>query len=152
MTYPIVVGIDPDSNSHGMAVFQGGQLCELINANLVTVAEWLDKQPDLAAVLFSIEDVKAQSFVYTRNAHANKQAHANIALRVGRCQQAQIELERVLDSRGVAFELHKPSGSNWYKNTDRFKRTTGWAGRSNDETRSAAFFGWLAVQGQSRER
>lgn len=146
----IVVGIDPDSDAHGMAVYRGGILDDLRNASLVDIKKWLDEQPDLSKVLFSIENVLAQNFVYARNAKHSKAAHAKVALSVGRCQQAQTELMRELEDRQVRYELHSPTSKNWHDNVDRFKQATGWTKRSNDETRSAAFFGWLAVSWRAK--
>ena len=63
----------------------------------------------------------------------------------------QAEIMRELDSRGIPYELHKPSGGNWADNKVRFERVTGWKGRSNPETRSAAYFGYLAVMKATKE-
>ena len=146
----IVVGVDPDSKAHGVAVFRDGRLVELLTCSLPSLRRWMDSQADVP-MTFSIENVLAQNFVYTRNALANKAAHAQIALKVGRCQQSQTELMRELDDRGIPYQLHKPSGANWAANKTRFQHATGWTGRSNEETRSAAYFGWLAVQLSTKE-
>jgi len=152
MQYTTVVGVDPDSKAHALAIYRSGILEELRLAQLMEVDAWLSEQPDLNQVLFSVEDTLAQSFVYARNVQHSKAAHARVALSVGRCQQAQEELMRLLAYRGVKYELHRPMGTNWHANISRFKTVTRWAGRSNDDTRSAAFFGWLALQLQGKER
>jgi len=146
----IIVGIDPDSNKHGVAVYLAGQLSELHNFALLDLRRWIDAQFAMP-LMFSIEDVCSQNFVYTRNAKASKAAHAQVALSVGRCQQSQTEVMRELDSRGIPYELHKPSGGNWADNKARFEKVTGWKGRSNPETRSAAYFGYLAVMKATKE-
>ena len=94
---------------------------------------------------FVIEDVASQSFVYTRNAKASKNAHAKVANSVGRCQQAQIELVRVLEASGFDVYAKKPTRGNWATNKKHFLLVTGWEGHSNQETRSAAFMGWLLM-------
>lgn len=141
----IIVGIDPDSEAHGVAVYQFGELTELAQLNLPQIREWISAQAEGAKLFFSIENVMVQNFVYSRNARSAKAAHAKVALSVGRCQQAQVELMRDLDHAGLPYEVHAPTGHNWAKNKDRFERQTGWRGRSNVDTRSAAFFGWLAL-------
>ena len=142
----VIVGVDPDSDRHGIAIYRDGQLCELHQMSLVDVRKWIETQPAPASenLFFSIENVLAQNFVYTRNAKSRKAAHAKVALSIGRCQQAQAELMRELESQGIKFEVHAPTGHNWADNKDRFERQTGWSARSNSDTRSAAFFGWIA--------
>jgi len=149
----IVVGVDPDSDKHGVAIYRAGQLSELQQMSLVDLRKWIETQPAPASenLFFSIENVLAQNFVYARNAKSRKAAHAQVALSVGRCQQAQAELMRELDAQRIMYEVHAPSGRNWAKNKDRFEHLTGWTGRSNLDTRSAAYFGWLALQKFGRE-
>lgn len=146
----IVVGIDPDSNKHGVAVYLAGALAELHNFALPDLRRWIDAQFAMP-LMFSIENVCAQNFVYSRNAKASKAAHAQVALSVGRCQQSQTEIMRELDHRGIAYELHKPAAGNWADNKVQFEKVTGWKGRSNPETRSAAYFGYLAVMKATKE-
>ena len=50
-----------------------------------------------------------------------------------------------LDSLGVPYKLHKPQKGNWAKDKARFEKVTGWKGRSNEDTRSAAYFGFLEI-------
>lgn len=144
----ITVGIDPDSEKHGVSIYRDDLLDELEQMSLVQIREWIARQPAPVAqnLYFSIENVLAQNFVYSRNARSARAAHAKVALSVGRCQQAQVELMRELDAQGIPYELHAPTGHNWANNKAQFELNTGWEGRSNSDTRSAAFFGWLAIQ------
>lgn len=141
----IVVGVDPDSVRHGLAIFSDGHLVALESRNLVEIRKWLDGCDK--EIMFSIENVLANNFVYSRNVQASKASTAKVAIGIGRCQQAQEELMRELDDRQIPYVLHKPSGMNWAKDKARFERTTGWHGKSNEDTRSAAYFGWLEVKG-----
>jgi hypothetical protein len=136
----IVIGVDPDSKKHGIAIYNDGKLIEL---NEWGIAELIESAHMLRGeVLFSIEDVASQSFVYARNVNS-KAVQSNIAMKVGRCQQAQIEFQRMLDHLGFKYVLHKPQRGNWAKKKAMFERTTGWTKRSNEDTRSAAYFGFL---------
>ena len=139
----IVVGIDPDSDNHGVAIYSNGTLERLESWDLMTIHSNLES---LTGALFSIEDVCANNFVYTRNQKSTKQLMAKMGLSIGRCQQAQIELMRMLDYCGFKVKLHKPQRGNWSTDKDMFERITGWKGRSNNDTRSAAFFGFLEVR------
>ncbi len=138
----IVCGVDPDSNEHGVAIYDDGKLIELAtmaNPSLVTLVRQYDK------VLLSIENVKANKAVYRQHSSSNARAQGEIGRCLGLVQQSQIELEKWLFLYGIDFVLHKPQKGNWAKNKEQFEKVTGWTGRSNADTRSAAFFGYLAI-------
>ncbi len=139
----IVIGVDPDSKKHGIAIYRDGRLVELTEWGIVELIENAHTLRD--EILFSIEDVASQNFVYARNVNS-KAVQSNIAMKVGRCRQAQTEFERVLDHLGFKYVLHKPQKGNWAKNKANFERITGWTKRSNEDTRSAAYFGFLALK------
>jgi predicted ATP-grasp superfamily ATP-dependent carboligase len=134
------IGIDPDADANGVAVYHGESLVRLCNLTTIGVVELVR---EFQSVLVSIENVMANQFVYTRNQKASKAAQSKVAMHIGRCQQAQVELMRWLDHLGVKYVLHKPTKSNWAKDKAKFEMLTGWKGRSNEDTRSAAFFGFL---------
>ena len=137
----IVWGVDPDSGRHGVAMYEDGKLVELANLTLMDIILHLGGLD----CLFSIENVLQNKFVYARNEH-NKKAQSNIAMKIGRCQQAQIELMRALDYYNIPYVLHAPQKGNWAKNKALFEKVTGWNKRSNEDTRSAAYFGWLVLK------
>ena len=66
---------------------------------------------------------------------------------LGKCAQSEIELRRVLEVMGFKYVMHKRN-SVWKKskNKKQFELVTGWTGRSNEDTRSAAYFGWLGLK------
>ena len=151
-TVKLCVGVDPDSGSkgHGVAIYENGKLEYLYNWTLMQFVDYLqpfvngEKQTgNKSRPVFVIENVLANSFIYSRNVQASKAAHAKVSNNVGRCQQAQIELERVLEYFECPYLLIKPTKENWANDTKRFKRMTGWEGKSNPETRSASYFGFL---------
>lgn len=148
----MTIGFDPDSVAHGMAVYRDGVLVELRSMTLMEVHVYLyqlsDEERDVLEI--GIENVLASNFVYTRNAKSNKAAHAKVALSVGRCQQAQYDLMQVLEYHGLNYCLINPGGNNWADDPALFQRITGWIGRSNHDTRSAAFFGYLVLPNDMR--
>ena len=140
-----VIGIDPDSDRHGFAVYENGKL---ITCATATTVEIVDVQlPMLIGhkMRFGIEDVMSNQFVYARNQHGNKTVQSKVAMHIGRCQQSQVELIRWLELLNIEYKLFKPQAGNWANNKAQFERITGWTGRSNADTRSAAFFGFLAL-------
>lgn len=140
--YKTVIGIDPDSAAHGVAIYRDGKLCELHEWSLPDIVSNL-MMGDNKDILFSIEDMKAKKCVYRQNSVSKARAQGEIGRRLGLCQQAQIELERMLDSFGVPYKLHKPTGKNWAENKKEFQLITGWKKPGNKDTRSSAYFGWL---------
>ena len=144
----IVIGVDPDSDRHGVAIYLNGKLDALEMMDNVELIEHISAKFSL--ILVSIENVMANNFIYTRNEKASKAEQSKVGLCVGRCQQAQKELMRWLDHYSVPYVLHKPTRGNWAKNKAQFEAVTGWKGRSNVDTRSAAYFGMLALKAAKR--
>jgi hypothetical protein len=144
----VIIGIDCDSSRHGVAIYRGGVLDELHMMNTVELIRYLApiEPPIGGTMLVSIEDVMANQFVYTRNQKQNKAAQSKVAMHIGRCQQAQVELMRWLDSYGIEYALHSPQLGNWSDKRELFERLTGWTKQSNADTRAAAYFGYLEVK------
>lgn len=141
------IGIDPDSERFGLAAYFGETLKVCATATITEIiCDHLPQWQQFADVKFSIEDVMANQFVYARNRHGSTANQSKIAMHIGRCQQAQVELMRWLDHYGIPYELHKPQKGNWADNKAQFEKVTGWTGRSNADTRSAAYFGFLAIK------
>jgi hypothetical protein len=141
----IVVGIDPDSDRMGVAVYVDKKLTICTTATIPElITEYFHQWLGHGDLLFSIENVLAQNFVYSRNVKATKGAQGAVSNSIGRCQQNQQELMRWLEHYNIAYIAYKPTSGNWAHNKPMFERITGWAARSNPESRSAAYFGWLA--------
>lgn len=146
-----VIGIDPDSNKHGVAIYENKKLIALESLSLMSVMSFLqslhdNEGPLLDLVEIHIENVCGNNAVFAeRRNRANFNTIAKMSNGVGKCQQAQIELERML----IRFQLvpvkHKVSKA-WKKDKKQFELVTGWTGRSNEDTRSAAYFGWLGLK------
>lgn len=137
----IIVGVDPDSDRHGVAVYEDKVLT---NLSMMTRNEIIDEFR-YKDCLFSIEDVCANDFIYNRNSQGSKKAQSRIALYTGRCQQSQAELIRDLEYYSMPYATHKPQKGNWADNKSYFEKITGWTNRSNKDTRSAAYFGYLEI-------
>lgn len=146
-----IVGVDPDSDKHGIAIYSNGKLLTLAEWALPEVIKFIVDYEGYGfeGVLFSIENVMFNNFIYGRNENRSKKVQSEIARRTGRCQQSQVELVRMLEHHGIKYQLHKPQLGNWAGNKPLFEKVTGWQGRSNKDTRSAAFFGYLALQSTS---
>ena len=145
----IVIGIDPDAKKYGVAQYEDGKLIVLLSQ---TICEFVSDLEGIAnayknnQVKFVIEDVQSNSFMYARNRNDNPGIAARMAQNVGMCKHAQQVAEDFIEHYGFELIRVKPSRDNWAKDKSRFERITGWKGRSNEDTRSAAYFGFLKVK------
>lgn len=137
----IVVGIDPDADKHGVAVYEDGRLIHLARCQAVEIMEHHEE-----GTVYAIENVMQNQFVYRRNKKSSKAVESKVAMSVGRVQQAQVELMRLMDHHDMPYRLYPPQQGNWAKDRTMFERVTGWTGNSNEDTRAAAYFGWLALK------
>lgn len=137
-----VIGIDPDAKKHGIAIYHDKKLLRLLMLDLYDTVQLLRNEP---GVFVAIEDVMANKFVYSRNRKPTKAQESRVAMSIGRAQQAQVELCRLMDRFAIPYRLFKPQRGNWAKNSKQFEQLTGWTGKSNEDTRAAAFFGFLAL-------
>lgn len=143
----IIIGIDPDSKKNGVAVYVDGELKELSSLplfSLYLLLKHLKKTSDDITV--HIEDLIAVSAAFNaRDRKANIHVKLKMAQSVGMCKQAQYEIENACLLLGIDVVKHKISKC-WKKDKAQFELVTGWKGRSNEDTRSAAYFGWLGVK------
>ena len=151
----IILGIDPDSEKHGVAIYKDGKLESLESFSLLEIQEYIE---DFIALgdqgyfvpsdfVVHIEDVNAVSAAFrARDNKNNIHVKLKMAQSIGMCKQAQVELERLFNKYGIKTVKHKIS-KQWKKDKALFEKITGWSGRSNEDTRSAAYFGWLGVRG-----
>ena len=138
----IIIGIDPDSKAHGVAVYKDGKLNKLDLMPLVCFITAIKAYAISSEELtIHIEDVCANNAVF-RGGNGLK-VQQSIARRLGMVQQSQIELERICNWYCVPIVKHKIS-KMWKKDKAQFEKVTGWTGRSNEDTRSAA---WMGYQG-----
>jgi hypothetical protein len=144
----IIIGIDPDSKAHGVAVYFDGKLEVLRCFTLTEVLALIHMNPNPMLdqeIEFHIEDVNGVSAAFgARDRKTNTNVKLKMAQHIGMCKQSQIELERFLAHYGIKVVHHKIS-KTWKKDKAQFEKVTGWKGRSNEDTRSAAYFGWLGV-------
>ncbi len=146
-----IIGIDPDSEKHGVAVYQNGELIRLVSMQLLELKGFIDrhvKSSDMGGLEIHIEDVCANNAAFKKGFVKNAKASTAINRSVGKCQQAQVELERLFAYYDIAVVKHKIS-KRWKDSGHgkaEFEKATGWKGRSNEDNRSAAYFGFLGVK------
>ena len=147
-----VIGIDPDSKKHGVATYKDGKLIRLDMMDLMELMTYL--QNINSGLLFGewidihIEDNVSNKRVFADRLRKAKTmaVAARMGSDIGKLKQCQVELERMITHLFGADNLFKHFQSNqWKKNKAQFEKVTGWTGRSNEDTRSAAYFGYLGL-------
>lgn len=142
----IIIGCDPDSDKSGISIYCNGELTACESKSLVNIYLMLDWQRDADEIELHIENVCGQNAAFFRPGPKNAKAATAINRSVGKCQQVQIEIERIAEHFGIPVIRH-PISKKWKSQAGKkeFERVTGWAGRSNEDSRSAAWFGYQGV-------
>lgn len=143
----IIIGIDPDSKSHGVAVYRDGKLDLLCSRQLFGLFDMINTLKGEGMVQIHIEDVCAINATFSKQFVKNRRAETTVSRSVGMCQQAQTEIERMAEYLGVPVVKH-PISSKWKDAAtgNQIMAKLGWPGKSNEDTRSAAYFGYLGVK------
>lgn len=141
---PVIVGIDPDSDKHGVAIYQNGKLTDL---RLMRLVEFFSLDCEFKIDEIHIENVCGNNATFSKGFVKNQRAQSTVSRSLGMCQQAQTELERVFELLQIKVVKH-PISKSWKDSKTGNKRLKqlGWSGRSNEDTRSAAYFGYLGVK------
>ena len=146
-----VVGVDPDCVKSGLAIYENKKLTGLLN---LTLAEYVEALPMLASegAVIAIEDANLIGGMYRHNPKDSKAMAAKKAQAVGGIKRQCSAMIELAESHGLKVTRYKPRQGNWAGVTKTVNnkmgnqlmlKHTGWDGKSNPETRSAAFFGWL---------
>jgi len=148
----LVLGIDPDSDKHGIAVYRNGALSELLNLNTIQLYKHITEHEKVALkrgeIEIHMENPKGNnSSAFSHRPSDPQGVKFKKSEGVGRVKQAQHSIEQMAEELGIEVKLYRNS-SAWKKGSDKklFERATGWTGRSNEETRSAAYFGKLGCK------
>ncbi|EGR2141047.1 hypothetical protein D0810_15015 [Vibrio cholerae] len=142
------IGCDPDSEAHGVAIYKNGALSQLHNLNLLDLMDKLIELKPLGDIHVHIENLNGNKAVW-HGKDQNKKAYGMTSQNVAKCKQAQIEVERMLTKLGIQFTRH-PVSSAWKSQEAKkqFELATGWKGNSNEDKRSAAYFGFIGCGNQ----
>lgn len=146
----VIIGCDPDSDKSGIAVYKNGELHSMKSRSLVEVYSLFDHITEkYESAELHIENLKGVSAAFTgANAKQPQAVKMKMAQYVGMCKQVQTEVERIAEHFGIKVVHHKISKQWKDAKTGKslFHRATGWEGKSNEDTRSAAYFGFLGCR------
>ena len=142
----IIYGCDPDSSKSGIAVYKNGVLEQLESMSLITLFSIFGQNTSIARELH-IEDLNAiKSNAFAVKSKDPLPVKLRKAGNVGQCKQVQSEIELIAKHFDIKIVRHNVS-KQWKDKNGKaeFEHVTGWTGRSNEDTRSAAYFGKLGV-------
>lgn len=145
----VIVGVDPDSSKSGFALFIDGKLTELDCLPLIGFYFSLDNLCEKygeSNIELHIENVKANKAVW-HNKKGSQAAYGMTCQKVGQCKQVQTEIERIAEHFGIKVVHH--GVSKMWKDSATGKavlKDLGWHGQSNEDSRSACYFGYLGVK------
>lgn len=146
-----VIAIDPDMIAPGYAEAVDGKLVQIRSIDFVELVK-MDHSKD---AIFIVEDIEASKPVFQR-AGATGAVMRKIGQNVGQAKAAANLIVRFLEDAGVCVMLVKPLRGELKlgkkklpaeKQRALFKKFTGWAGKSNEDSRDA---GMLALYGASQ--
>lgn len=143
----VIIGCDPDSSKHGIAMYINGKLELLECMTTINVYRLLLKYKgcDIELHIENVCGVSNSGFHYGRK--DSQAVRAKKSENVGMCKQAQREVEAIANDLGIKVVHHKIS-KQWKHEPSKaaFKRITGWTGRSNEDSRSAAYMGFQGLR------
>ena len=147
----IIIGCDPDSSKSGWAIFDNSDLLDVSCKSIVEIYQFLENemQRNTPGVYeLHIENVKGVSAAFTgRDVKQPMAVKFKMAQFIGMCKQAQVEIERIAEHFGIKVIRH--GVSKMWKDSKTGKAALadlGWHGQSTEDSRSAAYFGYLGVK------
>lgn len=148
MKNTVIIGCDPDSDKSGIAMyFFKNKRLQLQNLTLLQILERLKDLFYLYNIELHIENLNGiSSNAFNVKGRDPLPVKLKKAEHVGKCKQVQIEIERIAKELNIKI-VHHPVSKNWKDSTQgkkALKKEFGYEGRSNEDTRSAA---WFCLQG-----
>lgn len=143
----VIIGCDPDSNKSGFATYFDGKLVGLKSSDLLNALDlFLELNSKYQNIELHIENLNGiSSNAFNVRSKDTLPVKLKKAEHVGKCKQVQIEIERIAEYFNIKVVHHKVS-KQWKDSKNgklALERNTGWAGQSNEDTRSAAYFGFI---------
>ena len=136
----LIIGCDPDVDGKGFAIYENGVLTELRKFSLIELYQYISILKNELHVELHIEDLHSNKATWQKGG-------SGAARKVGRCEQMQLEVERIAEYFDIKV-VRYPVSSKWKKGDHQIKEFmtfTGWTKKANEDQRSAAYFGYLGV-------
>ena len=132
----LLIGIDPGVQT-GIAVWGQGELQLVKSGSAVEAENYILSRLDLHTVKLRIEDARKRTW-YGKAGPERKQGAGSIKRDSQRWQE-------FCEHHELEFQMIHPKNNTTKLKADKFKRYTGWAGKTNEHSRDAAM---LVYRGQ----
>lgn len=145
----IDIGIDPDSSMHGVAIAINDTLTHLKSMTRSDIRDFLGNNKNAEINLF-IEDVKKNKSTFNKKGVRNARARSTVSRSIGMMQHALTELLRDIDDinhQNIKI-TYFPISKNWKDaeyGKEQLIKHFNYRGRSNEDTRSAAYFLYIGL-------
>lgn len=145
-----IIGCDPDSDKSGFCIVKNGELLQLCVMDLIQFYNYC-YQNDSASnpIELHIENVNGISAAFNaRDRKSSLAVKLKVAQHIGMCKQVQIEIERIANHFGIKV-VHHPVSKMWKDSKAgkaALKEIFGYDGQSNEDSRSACYFAYRALQ------
>lgn len=146
----LVIGIDPDAQKSGIALYRDGALAELHLWSFSQLVAHMMVNAGASDITYVLEDVEAIRPTFKR-VKTNQAAMQKISQNVGQVKQTARLIQEMGAYYGAEVVMVKPLkgvAKSAKDNTDIFKQITGWAGRSNADNRDAAMLALHYIRGR----
>ena len=148
----LIIACDPDSDKSGWAVVKNGELVTLTCLSLIEIYESFHElylSMNHQAIELHIENVNGISAAFNaRDRKSSLAVKLKVAQHIGMCKQVQIEIERIAKHFGIKV-VHHPVSKMWKDSKTgkaALNEVFGYDGQSNEDSRSAAYFSYRALQ------
>ena len=146
----LIIGVDPDSGKNGVSFYEDGELFDLKSLSTLEFCFYIgdllidEKPEDIQIHIEDLNSIRCSSFNYRPKDTIRVKAKKSES--VGKCKQAQTEIENIAAHFGIEVVKHRVS-SKWKSQKEKaeFQQLTGWTKNSNEDNRSAAYFGYIGV-------
>ena len=105
----MIVGIDPDSDKYGVALYEFGKLVELRILYAFELFEYILDCSGKALTFVAIEDVERNKVTAFTNRRTGKSSiDMSIAERIGRCKQSARVVEQFCTAKKIKLYKYPP--------------------------------------------
>ena len=140
MNRPLYIGIDPDVDRSGFAIWDKEKKA-LLDVDSATLPEMMTRLLRMKGGIALV--IVEAGYLNKGNRHTFKgqtvAAAAKTGENVGRNHQRGMDIVEILEWMKIPYRLQKPITPNkWKDDAAYFKTITGWHGKTNPEKRDAA--------------
>jgi hypothetical protein len=138
-----LIGIDPDVQKSGVAIWEGKKLVSLHSLPLADLVRFLQSNPS-DMIIIEAGWMNGGNWHIAPGMPAKKVAA--MGADVGANHQICKDIGQICAALNLPYKFKQPSKNNlWKTNAKLFQQITRWTGQSNPETRDAAMIAYSEI-------